>query len=147
MLRQVVLLGSPESGKTTIVKQMQLMHNGGFGVAERASYRSTILRNVVYAAREVVRYMQRAGLECVEEENQVRTVSCFSFLFSKLERFSFTLQDIAGVLLDFELPARGNVTSIPSEIVDAIDQLWRDPACRTIMEEHAGEFCLMDSAP
>ena len=64
------------------------MHNGGFGVAERTAYRSTILRNIVYAAREVVRYMQRAGLECVEEENQVRTLSCFSFLFSKLERFS-----------------------------------------------------------
>lgn len=72
MLMHAGRLGSPQSGKTTIVKQMQLMHNGSFSVGERAAHRSTILRNVVHAAREVVRYMERAGLECVEEENQVR---------------------------------------------------------------------------
>ncbi|KJA13995.1 hypothetical protein HYPSUDRAFT_467608 [Hypholoma sublateritium FD-334 SS-4] len=118
-------VGSPGSGKTSIVKQMQLMHNGCFSAGERSAHRSTILRNVVHAARDVARYMERAGLECVEEENQ----------------------DIAGLILDFELPARGTVTSIPSEIVDAIDQLWRDPVCRMIVKDHAGDFCLMDSAP
>lgn len=51
------------------------------------------------------------------------------------------------MITNFELPARGTVTGIPPDIVDAIDQLWRDPVCRTIVEEHAADFCLMDSAP
>jgi energy-coupling factor transporter ATP-binding protein EcfA2 len=39
---KILLLGSGGSGKSTIVKQMKIIHEAGFDTRERAEYRTTI---------------------------------------------------------------------------------------------------------
>ena len=53
----------------------------------------------------------------------------------------------AKMVLDYLLPTNGE-TSFPSELAEAIHELWKDPVMPEFMEKHAlrSAFCLMDSA-
>ncbi|KAJ6610862.1 G-protein alpha subunit [Mycena sp. CBHHK59/15] len=58
---KILLLGSGESGKSTIVKQMKIIHQAGFSPAERAEYRTIIYKNVLDSARTLARVVRRVG--------------------------------------------------------------------------------------
>lgn len=47
------LPGSGESGKSTIVKQMKIIHKNGFSPAELAEYRPVVYKNVLDSAQQV----------------------------------------------------------------------------------------------
>ena len=68
---KILLLGSGESGKSTIVKQMKIIHLSGYSEEELAGYRVNVNRNVVECARAVVGAVGRFGGEW-EEGNRVR---------------------------------------------------------------------------
>lgn len=63
--------GSGESGKSTIVKQMKIIHQGGFTKDQLQGYTPIIYRNVVECARSVVIYMRKTGIDCKESHNRV----------------------------------------------------------------------------
>ena len=65
--------GSGESGKSTIVKQMKIIHQDGFSDSELADYRPVVYKNVLDSAQQVVSYMNKIGLDCVEYSNRVRS--------------------------------------------------------------------------
>jgi guanine nucleotide-binding protein subunit alpha len=50
--------GSGESGKSTIVKQMKILHKDGFSDTERAEYRIIIYRNLLESGRAIVNQMR-----------------------------------------------------------------------------------------
>ncbi|TFK20672.1 guanine nucleotide binding protein, alpha subunit [Coprinopsis marcescibilis] len=116
--------GSAESGKSTIVKQMKIIHKNGF---PRRSWLSTGLSSTK-SLQHVVVYVVRAGLECVKYSNrpvlEVLTV----------------LEKILEYQLDPEQPY------FSPEIAEAMDQFWNDPVIPKIMEKHSSKFYLMDSA-
>ena len=66
------VLGSGESGKSTIVKQMKIIHKNGFTDTELAEYRPVVYKNIMESAHQVINYMNKAGLSCVEYSNRVR---------------------------------------------------------------------------
>ena len=71
--------GSRESGKSTIVKQMKIIHQGGFSDSELADYRPVVYENVLDSAQQVLIYMKKIGLECVEYSNRVRSSLSYPF--------------------------------------------------------------------
>lgn len=48
---KMLLLGAGESGKSTVLKQMKLIHHGGYTRNERESYREIIFSNTVQSMR------------------------------------------------------------------------------------------------
>ncbi|KAJ7117096.1 heterotrimeric G-protein alpha subunit, GPA3-like protein [Mycena epipterygia] len=58
---KILLLGSGESGKSTIVKQMKIIHQAGFDDRERAEYRTIIYKNVLDSAGTLARVVRRLG--------------------------------------------------------------------------------------
>lgn len=56
-------LGAGESGKSTIAKQMKIIHKRGFTPEERASYKSIIWNNTVSAMRVLVNAANDLGFE------------------------------------------------------------------------------------
>ncbi|KAF8874493.1 guanine nucleotide binding protein, alpha subunit [Infundibulicybe gibba] len=58
-------VGSSQSGKSTIVKQMKILYGRGFSDAELASFRPIIYSNVLHSAQSVVSYMRKTDLECI----------------------------------------------------------------------------------
>ncbi|PBK86639.1 guanine nucleotide binding protein, alpha subunit [Armillaria gallica] len=120
---KVLLLGTEESGKSTIVRQMKVLHQGGFTPQELDSYRGTVYRNVLESAQATVQAMRKIGVDCENYSNRV----------------------LAEKILDYRLDETTAFTLSP-EMADAIHQLWQDPIISLMMEEHSSEFHIMDSA-
>jgi hypothetical protein len=73
-------LGSGESGKSTIVKQMKIIHQSGFSREELLTYRLTIYKNLVDSAQDIILAMRKIGIDCETPSNRV---SSPSFFFSR----------------------------------------------------------------
>ncbi|RXW17755.1 hypothetical protein EST38_g8105 [Candolleomyces aberdarensis] len=117
--------GSGESGKSTIIKQMKILHKNGFSKARIAEYRPVVYKNVLDSAQQVVLYMRKTGIKCVEYSNRA----------------------LAEKILDYRLDMEASSGPYFSpEIAEAIHQLWKDPIIPKIMDEHSSDFYLMDSA-
>lgn len=115
--------GSGESGKSTIVKQMKVIHQGGYSREELATFRLTIYKNLVDSAQALVLAMEKLRLEPVKPENRAN----------------------ADRILDYRVDADPYFT-LSADIVNAIDSLYHDPITGTCMER-SSEFYIMDSAP
>ncbi|KAJ7705845.1 G-protein alpha subunit [Mycena olivaceomarginata] len=78
---KILLLGSGDSGKSTIVNQMKIIHHGGFDKRERAEYRTTIYKNVLDSAGMLARVVRRVGLgafdEGIEREYAMAVLTAF----------------------------------------------------------------------
>ncbi|KAJ7747418.1 guanine nucleotide binding protein, alpha subunit [Mycena maculata] len=67
---KILLLGSGESGKSTIVKQMKIIHQAGFDDRARAEFRYTIYRNVLDSAATLARVVRRVGVPALGDEGR-----------------------------------------------------------------------------
>ncbi|KAG8974264.1 Guanine nucleotide-binding protein alpha-2 subunit [Tulasnella sp. 425] len=119
---KILLLGSGESGKSTIVKQMKIIHQNGYTPDELAVFRLVVYKNLVDSARDIVLAMKKIGVDCVEGINRAH----------------------AAQILDYEVLSDASFRLSP-DIANAIDSLWKDPIIATVMD-HSSEFYLMDSA-
>lgn len=124
---KILLLGSGESGKSTIVKQMKIIHQNGFSDKERADYRHIIYKNLTESAQSVVLAMRKLGLVPEEPINR----------------------DNADKIMDYDvdLISPASAYCYPEDLAHAIRQLWRDPVIPKLIDKHSSEFYLMDSAP
>ncbi|KAK2589744.1 Guanine nucleotide-binding protein alpha-2 subunit [Conoideocrella luteorostrata] len=119
---KILLLGSGESGKSTIVKQMKIIHLKGYSDDELYNYRPTVFKNLVECAKAVITAMQQFEIEPQMEENQAHIEYLLSYL-----------------------PESGPQAHIDAQVGIAVQALWADPARERLME-HQTEFYLMDSA-
>ena len=67
---KLLLLGAGESGKTTVRKQIQLLHGEGFDEEERESYREKIWYNLIDGMAAIVRAQQTVGKNIEDPEAQ-----------------------------------------------------------------------------
>ncbi|KAG8834688.1 hypothetical protein FRC17_007773 [Serendipita sp. 399] len=59
---QILLLGSGDSGKTTIMKQMRLIADGAFTCQELESYRQLVFSNLITGIKAIVECLPEIGL-------------------------------------------------------------------------------------
>lgn len=114
--------GSGESGKSTIVKQMKIIHLKGYSEDELYNYRPTVFKNLVECAKAVIQAMRQFDIEPVVEENKA----------------------YATFLMEYTAES-GPQAHIDPQIGIAIQSIWSDPAREQLMERQT-EFYLMDSA-
>jgi guanine nucleotide-binding protein G(i) subunit alpha len=119
---KLLLLGSGESGKSTIVKQMKIIHLKGYSEDELYNYRPTVFKNLVECAKAVITAMQQFNIEPQLDENK----------------------DYATFILEYQSES-GPQAHIDPQVGVAIQSIWNDPA-RAVLMEHQTEFYLMDSA-
>lgn len=118
---KLLLLGAGESGKSTIAKQMKIIHLQGFSEEERLQYREIIHSNVILSMRSIIVALQKSGaLDTLQTENQ-----------EKAQIFTSNT-----ILFEQE---------VTPEIGEAVEALWQDPAVKQQYEK-ASEFQLNDSA-
>jgi hypothetical protein len=51
---------------------MKVIHKNGFSETELADFRPVVYKNLLDSAQQVVLYMRKTGIECVEFSNKVR---------------------------------------------------------------------------
>lgn len=81
MLTKVV--GAGESGKSTVLKQMRLIHTKGFSSMERKQWKVTIFNNLLHAFQVIFGAMEEQEVDFAQESNIVSTV-----IFNWLETFA-----------------------------------------------------------
>ncbi|SCZ90538.1 BZ3500_MvSof-1268-A1-R1_Chr1-3g02050 [Microbotryum saponariae] len=136
---KILLLGSGESGKSTIVKQMKIIHQNGYSRDEMLLFRMTVYKNVIDSAQTLVLALRRFKLEPTEPENREYAELISEF---RLEGDSFS----ASPGLSLAQPGAAPGGGLDPEIVHAIDSLWHDPIIPSVLDR-SSEFYLMDSAP
>ncbi|ORX59596.1 guanine nucleotide binding protein, alpha subunit [Hesseltinella vesiculosa] len=66
---KILLLGAGDSGKSTILKQMRLIHTQGFNDQERESFRVVIFENIVIAMQALLDAMDMTNLSLYNADN------------------------------------------------------------------------------
>jgi len=118
---KMLLLGAGESGKSTILKQMKLIHGGGYSLEEQESFKEVIFSNTVQSMRVILDAMHNMGISLHNPENE----------------------DHAKVIMD--QPYQIEADQLPSEITNAIKSLWADPGVQECFGR-SREYQLNDSA-
>lgn len=115
--------GSGESGKSTIVKQMKIIHQNGYTPQELGLYRLTIYKNVLDCIKALIGAMAQFNVHPVNPQNN----------------------ENAEYLLEYTVDPDPH-TPLDPHVAECVVSIWKDPCIADIME-HQSEFYLMDSAP
>ncbi|XP_061493847.1 guanine nucleotide-binding protein G(t) subunit alpha-3 [Rhineura floridana] len=118
---KLLLLGAGESGKSTIVKQMKIIHKNGYTDQECREYRSVVYSNMLQSILAIVKAMSTLGLEYGNSGSK------------EDERQLFAIAD-----------SMEDGTMSP-ELAGIIKRLWKDPGIQACFER-ASEYQLNDSA-
>ncbi|WVO15240.1 guanine nucleotide-binding protein subunit alpha [Cryptococcus depauperatus] len=119
---KILLLGSGESGKSTIVKQMKIIHQNGYSKEELFEFKSVVHKNVLDSAQALIMAMRKIGVDPEDANNR----------------------SYADRILEYRMDAEVNA-SLPSDILFNIEALWYDPVIPSVMDR-SSEFYLLDSA-
>jgi guanine nucleotide-binding protein G(i) subunit alpha len=126
---KILLLGTGESGKSTILKQMRILHKGGFSLDERANFRLDIYRNIIEGMQQIIRAISELDLDYGTEENQ-----------NKVEIYSQFLELLTP-------PEYEEWDGIPFSILEALKFLWIDSGLQKIYGKLMHMAYIIDSAP
>lgn len=119
---KILLLGAAESGKSTLVKQMKIIHNDGFSFDELISFKPAVMDNLVSSMKYVLTGM---GLLRINLENPKNRMH-------------------AQVILTCQTSFDHNKNMLP-EVSRALKSLWHDKGVRTAVSR-GYEYELNDSA-
>ncbi|KAJ3363424.1 guanine nucleotide-binding protein subunit alpha [Allomyces arbusculus] len=127
---KLLLLGAGESGKSTILKQMTLIHGGGYTDSDRQAFREIIFANVLQAMVALANgCTQRLGLPLAGG--------------AAAEEAAEMLAD-AVAIAGTSSPLAG-VDTFPADLARAVAMLWQDAAIQAAYLR-SREFQLNDSA-
>lgn len=115
---KLLLLGAGGSGKSTILKQMKIIHHQGFSPSELEEFRFIILENIYSIVQSVARSMVSFGIAYELQENET-----FANSF----------------LIDNDRQPIG------PDLVKHLQRLWKDKGIEKCVER-GNEFNLIDSA-
>ncbi|RVD81648.1 uncharacterized protein DFL_009501 [Arthrobotrys flagrans] len=118
---KMLLLGAGESGKSTILKQMKLIHEGGYSRDEKESFKEIIFSNTVQSMRVILEAMETLELPLSDSRSE------------------YHVQTI------FMQPAQIEGDSLPAEVGNAIRALWQDQGVQECFKR-SREYQLNDSA-
>ncbi|XP_064184783.1 guanine nucleotide-binding protein subunit alpha-14-like [Anguilla rostrata] len=113
------IIGMDNSGKTTLFRQMQMIHEGGYSVQYRKAFAETVFQNVFTAIKALTEAMITLNIPYTSPENQLDAQ---------------WIQDVE----------TRQVTTLEAQHTDAIRRLWADPGIRTCYGRRR-EFQLLDS--
>lgn len=136
--RKVLLLGAGESGKSTILQQLKILHQNGFSDKELVSYIPTIYSNLFEIGRDLINARNKFDIDNATDnlsEEEIENFVNYNFnLDTKLQATEGMMAD----LQDFQFPP---------EFADILGKIWESNQTQDLINgPHSSEFYLMDSA-
>ncbi|XP_077997036.1 guanine nucleotide-binding protein G(q) subunit alpha [Glandiceps talaboti] len=120
---KLLLLGTGESGKSTFIKQMRIIHGAGYTEEDRKTFTKLVYQNIFMAMNSMIRAMDTLKIQ-YKNQNSI-----------ELQEHSNLLRGV-----DHE-----TVTTLESHYVEAIKNLWNDPGIQECYDRRR-EYQLTDSA-
>jgi len=87
----VFSLGTGESGKSTFIKQMRIIHGSGYSDEDRRSFVKLVYQNIFMAMNSMIRAMETLKIQYRDPSNEVRTSRCSFVLFGLFLPFILVL--------------------------------------------------------
>ncbi|KAJ3246964.1 guanine nucleotide-binding protein subunit alpha [Chytriomyces hyalinus] len=171
---KLLLLGTGETGKSTLLKQMKLIYGAGITIEERQGCRSAIILNICTSIKALVLAMETCKIPFGFESNtakmspaalaEMETCNCLSaegdrknpveayarYLYEKVGGFSGQtgrVADAARYVMNVDsIIAFSNYEVIPAEAIAAIKAVWQDSGTQYCFKR-SNEFQLMDTCP
>ncbi|XP_050768534.1 guanine nucleotide-binding protein subunit alpha-14 [Gymnogyps californianus] len=117
---KLLLLGTGESGKSTFIKQMRIIHGSGYTEEDRKGFTKLVYQNIFTAMQAMIRAMDTLKIQYTSKENE----------------------ESAQMIKEVEVD---KVTVLERKQVEAIKKLWEDPGIQECYDRRR-EYQLSDSA-
>ncbi|GFY68990.1 guanine nucleotide-binding protein G(q) subunit alpha [Trichonephila inaurata madagascariensis] len=117
---KLLLLGTGESGKSTFIKQMRIIHGSGYVDEDKRSFTKLVYQNMFMAMQSMIKAMETLEIEYKDPANH---------------KNAEIIQTV-----DFEM-----VTTFEIQFVNAMRALWNDPGIQECYSRKR-EYQLTDSA-
>ncbi|XP_034048295.1 guanine nucleotide-binding protein subunit alpha-14-like [Thalassophryne amazonica] len=117
---KLLLLGTGESGKSTFIKQMRIIHGAGYSEKDRTGFTRVVFQNIVTAIQALIDAMEALRIDYLDDKN-----------IAHAERLSQMQAD--------------QVSNLQAWQVDAIKSVWNDHGVQRCYDRRR-EFQLSDSA-
>ncbi|EOB03535.1 Guanine nucleotide-binding protein alpha-14 subunit, partial [Anas platyrhynchos] len=114
------IIGTGESGKSTFIKQMRIIHGSGYTEEDRKGFTKLVYQNIFTAMQAMIRAMDTLKIQYTSEENE----------------------ESAQMIREVEVD---KVTVLEIKQVEAIKNLWKDPGIQECYDRRR-EYQLSDSA-
>lgn len=147
--------GAGESGKSTVLKQMRLIHAAGFSASEREAYRIVIFDNIVSSMQAMLEAMDILKIDMENNNNLVSApvvkpneLACLGIcprplIFIKNTTFFFPfLQAYIPLFQDFPVIRKGQPYS--DAYRQPLKQLWSDKGVQQAYKK-GNTFALNDN--
>ncbi|KAM9251151.1 guanine nucleotide-binding protein subunit alpha-14 isoform 1-T1 [Cariama cristata] len=117
---KLLLLGTGESGKSTFIKQMRIIHGSGYSDEDKKGFTKLVYQNIFTAMQAMIRAMDTLKIPYKYEHNK----------------------ESAQMIKEVEVD---KVVVLEKEQVEAIKKLWEDPGIQECYDRRR-EYQLSDSA-
>ncbi|CAH0553486.1 unnamed protein product [Brassicogethes aeneus] len=117
---KLLLLGTGESGKSTFIKQMRIIHGAGYSDEDKKGFIKLVYQNIFMAMQSMIKGME-----------MLKILYCHSSCQEKAELIKS---------IDYE-----TVTTFEAQYVEAIKDLWNDDGIKECYDRRR-EYQLTDSA-
>ncbi|XP_076260366.1 G protein alpha q subunit isoform X1 [Rhynchophorus ferrugineus] len=117
---KLLLLGTGESGKSTFIKQMRIIHGAGYSDEDKRGFIKLVFQNIFMAMQSMIKAMDLLKIQYAEPSSPEKAELIKS--------------------IDYE-----TVTTFESPFVDAIKDLWNDSGIQECYDRRR-EYQLTDSA-
>lgn len=159
---KVLLLGSGESGKSTIVKQMKILHQNGYTKEELLEYKPYVYRNALECIKMIINAIIDLDPSMIKKNPSVGdspegTTTNMNGHLEKEENQAvsstndayegnshFLPYDDLNQILDYEININSE-ESFDEDIAKKIDKIYRHPKVQEFIKYHQGDFYLIDS--
>jgi GTPase SAR1 family protein len=118
---KLLLLGTGESGKSTFIKQMRIIHGTGYSEEDKRSHVKLVYQNIFMAMHSMIRAMDTLKIQYRDKRNEHEHAALVRSV-------------------DYE-----TVTTFEPQYVEAIKSLWNDPGIKECYDRRR-EYQLTDSA-
>ncbi|KAM9262008.1 LOW QUALITY PROTEIN: guanine nucleotide-binding protein subunit alpha-14-like [Morus bassanus] len=122
----LLLLGTGESGKSTFIKQMRIIHGSGYTEEDRKGFTKLVYQNIFTAMQAMIRAMDTFKIQYTSKEND----------------------ESAQMIKELEVD---KVTVLERKQVEAIKKLWEDPGIQECYDRgreyqlsHSAKYYLTD---
>ncbi|KAF3992969.1 hypothetical protein FT663_00342 [Candidozyma haemuli var. vulneris] len=141
---KVLLLGSGESGKSTIVKQMKILHKNGFSDEELYEYKPFVFKNVLDCVKNVVNAIIDLQPDLIAEKGTSEEDLAANIAGPVGERKHILRYDDLNEVLDYEVSVSSEEQFNPS-VAAKIKTVYNFKEVHDFMEREQGKFYLIDS--
>ncbi|KAJ3366571.1 hypothetical protein HDU91_001792 [Kappamyces sp. JEL0680] len=115
---KILILGSSDSGKSTLLKQLKIMHGGGFNDEERKNARLYIRKGIIDTVDTLIQIASSPELQ-----TKYATLHSFSESYASASQSSAVVQ-----------------ISFPRSIIDLVAEFWAEEPVKELLKNNSNRF-------